>query len=505
MEKFNISMIASPGGNAAQSPFVNESINSMNTSFFLPRITQNEDSFMSPAAQSPTTTAGMAELGISAKAIETIRAHVMQDMQANFKTQAVQFFQEFEGRIEDYVDLKFNGSSYKEHIQGCKSKQETKIQLFEDKLKMFDDHYEDFMHKFNKLDLVHDKIETKNETLSDQLQSVKADISELDRHLKDLQVNTDEELAKFVQTPLHTASPETLESRLCGLEQNVHLIEQNVHLNKTLNEQLTVQVDGIEQYNRQYIVNFEKIVGQGTRKKTEQTTNLIINFVRVHLGIHISNKDISICHRQDIPSERMRLGRKFIAPIYCKFLHRSLVHRILERKHLLKHTRNKFNEPYEIKQNLTLNRRLLWSSVEEKLSHFRFKWVKKGGDICVKEHANSKVIKVISERVLDELLAKHPAPKSTPQASNEPSWKNQNNAPSTNRGSNTVNRFAEANRYAPVNRSDAFSNIANHSFSSRRIAPHFIPSFSRFQHNNANLPLSTFRNTSFVNYQSSAY
>ena len=416
MEKINLSMIASPGGNAAQSPFVNESINSMNNSFFLPRITQNEESFMSPAAKSPTF-AGMDELGISAKAIEAIGAYVIQHMQAssnaNFNTNAVEFFQNLEGRLEDIVDLKLNGS-YKEHIQGCKSSHETRMHLFEDKLKMFDDHYEDFMYKYNKFNLVNDKIETNNETLSDQIQSVKADISELDRRLKDLQINTDEELAKLVQTPLCTASPQNLESRLCDLE-------QNAHLNKTHNEQLTVQVDGIEQYNRQYIVNFEKIVQQGTRKKPEQTTNLIINFVRVHLGLNISNRDISICHRQDIPSERLRLGKKFIPPIYCKFLHRSLVHKILERKHLLKQTRNKFNEPYEIKQNLTLNRRLLWNSVEEKLSHFRFKWVKKGGDICVKEHMDSKTVKVVSERVLDELLAKHPAPKSTPQASSEPS------------------------------------------------------------------------------------
>ena len=38
----------------------------------------------------------------------------------------------FEGRIEDYVDLKFNGSSYKEHIQGCKSNQETKTEQVEE-------------------------------------------------------------------------------------------------------------------------------------------------------------------------------------------------------------------------------------------------------------------------------------------------------------------------------------------------------------------------------------
>ena len=100
------------------------------------------------------------------------------------------------------------------------------------------------------------------------------------------------------------------------------------------------------------------------------------------------------------------MGQNYIMPIYCKFLNRSVVHEILRRRHLLKNARNELNNPYIIRENLTFNRRLLWDSVQENLGHFRYKWVKRG-KIYVRHHANSKVIKVLSERVLNDLIAKN--------------------------------------------------------------------------------------------------
>ena len=143
-----------------------------------------------------------------------------------------------------------------------------------------------------------------------------------------------------------------------------NLAEQMVYIDRLKGveahcEQIVVDVDRIDQYNRQYILNFLRILNRGTKACPERPYDVIIEFLRRHLGIFISKRDISICHRQDIPSERRKLGKNYIAPIYCKFVNRSVVHAILEKRHLLKNIRNEANQPYLIKSNLTPTRRLL--------------------------------------------------------------------------------------------------------------------------------------------------
>ena len=109
MEINDLSMIASPSGKAA-STFINDSIASMNNSFFLPRITQNDESLLSPAAHS-SAPVGIAELGISAKALDAIRSSIVQDMESTFNNKAVEFFHQFESRVESAVDMKMDSTS----------------------------------------------------------------------------------------------------------------------------------------------------------------------------------------------------------------------------------------------------------------------------------------------------------------------------------------------------------------------------------------------------------
>ena len=122
--------------------------------------------------------------------------------------------------------------------------------------------------------------------------------------------------------------------------------------------------------------------------------------------------------------------------------------------------------------------------------HFQFKWVRRGGDIFVRKNTNSIAIKIISERVIDDLLAKHPAPKAPP--SKDPSEINHRNE-----------RIPpKSNRYA-----DVVNNTNYNSLSYRRkrisVVPYSQPQLPHRSVNSA--PLFTFRNTSFVNYQSSAF
>ena len=355
-------VIASPSVNPVES-FINDPIASMNKTFFLPRIAQNEDSLLSlsptpksPRPQTPTLY-DIDDMGINTSAAKAIHSRILQDLQVTFNRKAVEFFQQFEQRLENIVDMKLNCSTSKDLLQDAITStavEASQINTIEEKLSKFDDNYEDFTDKYNKFNQINDKMETSQESLVKKINSIKAEITQLSQGLKNLQLNVDEKLSKKIQenqAPPAVSPTNSLQLRVRSLETQI--------------EQFSVQLDNVEQNTRQYILQFENIVNRGSRDYPECATDVIISFLWNFLGMCISNRHISICHRQDIPSLRKKLGKKYIEPIYCKFLNRSVVHEILRRKHLLKHARNEHNGPYFIKENLTLNRRLLWDSVEE--------------------------------------------------------------------------------------------------------------------------------------------
>ena len=211
MEINDLSMIAPPNEKAA-STFINESITSMNNSFFLPRITQNDESFLSPAVHS-SAPVDIAELGITAKALDAIRSHVQQDMETTFNNKAIEFFHQFESRVESAVDMKMDSTSYKESLlQHIERRDSTQVDnQLERTLKKFDERYEDFIDKYDKFNLVNDKHQTSQETLTDQIQSVRADITVLDEALKNLQINAEEELAKKIQSLTSKSNSDALD------------------------------------------------------------------------------------------------------------------------------------------------------------------------------------------------------------------------------------------------------------------------------------------------------
>ena len=108
-------------------------------------------------------------------------------------------------------------------------------------------------------------------------------------------------------------------------------------------EQNYTLIDKLEQYSRREILEFLNIPLKkyyDPRGGPENPFDVIIRFLSHYLGIKISKRDISICHRQTIPSDKKKAGKHYIPPIYCRFLNRSLVQEILLRKHLLKGKRN---------------------------------------------------------------------------------------------------------------------------------------------------------------------
>ena len=167
-----------------------------------------------------------------------------------------------------------------------------------------------------------------------------------------------------------------------------------------------IQVEEGQQRSRLVNLEFHGIPYEWYKDFPEDTYAIIINFCRIHLDIYIDLRDISICHRQVIPSEKKKLGKRYIAPIYCKFVNRSLANTIFERRHLLNNVYNIYNTKFEIKENLTYHRRMLLESVESELGHLK-SWTK-NGKIYVKESAEQKPIRITDDDTIKDLARKHP-------------------------------------------------------------------------------------------------
>ena len=109
-----------------------------------------------------------------------------------------------------------------------------------------------------------DKIETENESTDTKLQTIRRQIETLDSELKSFRTNSDEELAKNIESssPSSTNSDPSLILRVKSLEAQ--------------SEQISAHVDRVEQYNRQYIADFGGIVNKGTRTHPERPTEVIL-------------------------------------------------------------------------------------------------------------------------------------------------------------------------------------------------------------------------------------
>ena len=194
------------------------------------------------------------------------------------------------------------------------------------------------------------------------------------------------------------------ENKSCPHVNDCHELKQRMDEveNKTANH--AVELDNQQQYGRQYILEFKEITYQGDQWYPENCIQVIKDFTNNYLNMKIETYDISTAHRQIIPNEKKRLGNNYIPPIYCKFVNRHVVHEILKRRNLLRNQRNIYGQQFTICQNLTLNRRLLWENVTEKLTTYKRKWVTFSGNIFVKKTHKSAPIKITCQQVLDNLI-----------------------------------------------------------------------------------------------------
>ena len=348
---------------------------------------------------------------LSGEMWDKMKSQLLHHLAVIFNSQIRHFFEaEFDEKLEAIIEQRFNetgalNSTVLNNSVACSNDHEGRIKTLEDIYKPLDGKLDKINTKFDsilkeieeknkEMELLHQRLlDEKTAVAEKKLSKIKQEIKSIQDEHKKFVEQVDENLASNLQNDenKHLRSPD--------YEAEVEQLKEQVFL-------LWCQADKQEQYGRQYILEFRGIPYQGRPGQKEDTTDVIINFSRIHFGIHINRRDISTSHRMPIAAERRKEGKKYIPAIYCKFLNRSLVHAILKKKHLLQHCHN---QELEVRENLTPYRRNLKERIDEELTSFRFKWVKHG-DLFVKRNHSSKAIRVNTHTMLNSLLASQNSP-----------------------------------------------------------------------------------------------
>ena len=386
-------MAASPIANAVES-LINDSITSMNDTFFLPRITQN-DSFESPSPQSPVSY-NIADIGMNVETatyqqvvntklhsdlVKLVYDQVLRDITATFNTKAIEFFQQFESRLEGIVVMK---------LKDMLSKKPSLLDFEVDNsqpshtLKTAEERIHNLNPKLDKLETVmedggvFDNICSMHDKLQKQLQEASDLIMANNIAEKDM-----------APSPIPSLMQDQIDS----------LVTEQLRLRLLLDEQ--------QQYSRREILEFRNMLFR-CHPDDEDTAQEILDFVLTFFGLRLSRNDISICHRVVIPDEKRKMGRDYVPLIYCKFVRREVAHAILKRRHMLRNVLNARGKQYVVNENLTLCRRQLKERVEKELTSYRFYWVR-NGNIYVKKHPRSRPIQISNEATFEKLLAEQKA------------------------------------------------------------------------------------------------
>ena len=136
--------------------------------------------------------------------------------------------------------------------------------------------------------------------MSAQVCTLRGDCDNLAKQLTNLQLNSEEKLARDMQ----------IDAIGCPQGSIVpgHVLAEQI-------KQIKIEQDKQEQYSRREILEFLGIPLEGNQKYPENTSLMIINFLRRHFNLNITYRDISVSHRSIIPSDKKDWG-KIIFPQY---------------------------------------------------------------------------------------------------------------------------------------------------------------------------------------------
>ena len=225
--------------------------------------------------------------------------------------------------------------------------------------------YADFITKYENFLDMNRKLSVDMKTVTQSIAHVQDNIKNAEKLLSDLQINTDEGLARRLhEEDKHSSIPKN------------NVTRQIESLQREASE-LKIKVDSIEQQGRKETLEIHGIPVEGSIKQ-EDCYQVVLGFLAYHFNIRLQKLDISVCHRQTIPSEKKRLGRQYIPLIYCKFVNRFRARDIVKKYNQLKNPLNKFGKPFKVCENLSFERREIWESVLDNLESYPIKWVDNG-------------------------------------------------------------------------------------------------------------------------------
>lgn len=232
---------------------------------------------------------------------------------------------------------------------------------------------------------IEDKIEVQNQQIQETVEKEK----ETNKGLGQLQINFDARMAKEI---------EEKENRIGKIEKSCEDLQKQNKTTLDTCAQLKRQNDSTEQQGRKETIEFCNI----PQADNENTTDIVVDFCNKHLNLRINRYHISVSHRQANPFEQEKYGENYIPPIYCKFMSRNLARECLNRRNKIK-LLNDRNQRIFLRENLTQNRRMLFERAQNELHSYAFKWVK-NGKVFVKQSNSSRVIKILTEESLQNLI-----------------------------------------------------------------------------------------------------
>lgn len=314
------------------------------------------------------------------KSTASMQSNVYEDIRATVNKRVELLFKDFDDKVEVLVQAKVNEMCQTMTTINNSTLDKSTKTPGHDHLKEVKRSLNDIEYQYQELWKRSDKASAERDSLEIVVQRLQCEIKTLQTELRSFRTNADENYATYI------TSNESSNKRMATIEETV-----GDHL----------------QYSRRETIEFCGIHSESTRYSKENCYDIIINFLRIHFDIYITSRDISICHRQDNPSERKKMGNKYIPPIYCKMVNRSLGIYILDiQERCLRNVKNRFGQTLSVVQNLTYDNRILWESVKTNLSSYRVKYVVNGsGKIIVRKNNYSKPIHVPNNKKLAELIA----------------------------------------------------------------------------------------------------
>lgn len=328
---------------------------------------------------------------LTPNAMNYIQTRIYHDIRNAFNEKITEYIEsEFQNIFNMFLESKLNSSIPANNtsvfeVSRMQMNPATTSHPQVNKSEVFNDKFNEFLGKFDLFNKKCDKIDTERDAESLRLLQLDDEIKKLRNELSNLQINTDCEFANRLQSNPPLVAVNNTDPAITALQNDVHALK--------------LKSDNQEQQGRKETIEIHGIPVESH----EDCYQVVLGFLAYHFGMRLQKADISVCHRQVIPSDKKLMGNHYIPPIYCKLVNRYRARDIVQQFNKMKNPLTKFGTPFKVCENLTFERRALWEAVGTKLPSSTRKWIK-NGKIFLKKSPSSFPTKVTSQEALDRLL-----------------------------------------------------------------------------------------------------